>query len=48
MAMFKNSRFYSIKEAVKYSTGEFGVIAVYIDKQGKEYFFINGRPAMSW
>jgi len=48
MAIFENTRFYTIKEAVKYSTGSYGVIAVYIDKKGKEYFFINGKPSLSW
>lgn len=32
----------TIKEAIKYSTGEFGCIATYEDANGKIYYFING------
>lgn len=48
MALFENNRYYTIKEAVKYSTGEYGLIAVYINKQGKETYFINGKPILKF
>ena len=39
--------YYTIKEAIKYSSGEFGLIATYEDANGKLYYFINGKPTMS-
>jgi hypothetical protein len=37
----------SIKDAVKYSSGEFGLIATYKDANGKLFYFINGKPVVS-
>ena len=38
----------TIKDAVKYSSGDWGVIATYQDAlTGKLFYFINGRPVMS-
>ncbi|MGO4819515.1 hypothetical protein [Flavobacterium sp. W22_SRS_FP1] len=37
----------SIKDAVKYSSGEFGLIATYKDANGKLFYFINGKPVIS-
>ena len=37
----------TIKDAVKYSSGDWGVIATYQDAAGKLFYFINGRPVMS-
>jgi hypothetical protein len=49
MAFLENNKYSTIKEAIKFSTGEYGLIAVYVEpKTKKEYFFIGGRPAMSW
>ena len=32
----------TIKDAIKYSTGEYGLISSYEDANGKIYYFING------
>lgn len=32
----------NIKDAIKYSTGEYGCIATYEDAKGKLWYFING------
>ena len=47
MAHLGGQIYTSIKEAVKYSSGEFGLIATYQDADGKLFFFINGRPTIS-
>jgi len=49
MALFENSRYNTIKEAIKYSTGEYGLIAVYVNpKTNEEVYFINGKPFLSF
>ncbi len=42
MAHIGGTTYKTIKEAIKYSTGEFGCIATYEDANGKIYYFING------
>ena len=42
MAHIGGTTYKTIKEAIKYSTGEFGCIAVYENPNGKLYYFING------
>ena len=37
----------TIKEAIKFSSGEFGLISCYEDANGKLFYFINGKPTMS-
>jgi hypothetical protein len=39
--------YYTIKEAIKYSTGEFGCISVYENADGKLYYFVNGIVMMT-
>ena len=36
----------TIKDAVKYSSGDWGVIATYKNKEGEYFYFVNGRPIM--
>jgi hypothetical protein len=40
--------YYTIKEAIKYSSGEFGLIATYEDANGILYYFINGKAVMKF
>jgi len=42
----ENSTYSTIKEAVFYSTGSNGVIAVYQAPDGKLTYFVNGIPSM--
>ena len=37
----------TIKEAIKYSTGEHGLISSWTDSNGKIYYFINGLCKMT-
>jgi hypothetical protein len=46
MAFLENSTYSTIKEAIKYSTGDYGLIAVYQAPDGKLTYFINGVPSM--
>ena len=39
-----HNRYSTIKEAIKYSTEPYGLIAIYVDADGEEYYFINGKP----
>lgn len=39
--------YFSIKEAIKYSTGEYGLISTYEGPDGKLYYFINGLCKMT-
>jgi hypothetical protein len=47
MAFLENSTYDTIKEAIFYSTGDNGVIAVYKDKNNRLTYFINGIPKIS-
>ena len=42
MAHIGGQVYKTIKEAIKYSTGEYGLISCYEDANGKLYYFING------
>lgn len=46
MAFLESSTYSTIKEAVFYSTGNNGLIAVYQAPDGKLTYFINGVPTM--
>lgn len=49
MAFLENNRYSTIKQAIKFSTGSYGLIAVYVDpKTKKEVFFLNGKPYLKW
>jgi len=37
----------TIKDAIKYSTGEYGLISSWTDSNGKIYYFINGLCKMT-
>jgi hypothetical protein len=47
MAHLGGQTYNTIKDAIKFSTGEFGLIATYEDAEGKLWYFINGKPTMS-
>lgn len=47
MAVIGGTIYKTIKEAVRYSSGEFGLIACYEDAEKKLYYFINGKPVVS-
>ena len=38
------NRYTTIKEAIKYSSHPFGLMAIYVSKTGQEIYFINGKP----
>jgi hypothetical protein len=42
MAHIGGQVYTTIKEAIKYSSGEYGLISCYEDANGKLYYFING------
>jgi hypothetical protein len=49
MAFLENNTYTTIKEAIKYSSGEYGCIAVYLkDANSLPVYFINGRPFLSF
>jgi hypothetical protein len=48
MAFLENSTYNTIKEAIFYSTGNNGLIAVYKDAKGSLTYFINGKPTMKF
>ena len=49
MAFLENNTYSTIKEAIKYSTGEWGLIAVYVNPKTKlPTYFINGKPALTF
>jgi len=37
----------SIKDAIKYSSGDYGLIATYQDADLKLWYFVNGKPIIS-
>lgn len=47
MAHLGGQIYTSIKEAIKFSSGEFGLIATYQDADGKLFYFVNGKPIVS-
>ena len=47
MAHIGGQIYTTIKDAIKNSSGEFGVISTYQDADGKLWYFINGKPTMS-
>ena len=47
MAHLGGQVYTSIKEAVKYSSGDFGCIATYQDANLKLWYFVNGKPIVS-
>ncbi len=47
MAALGGTVYKTIKEAIKYSSGEFGLIATYEDANGKLFYFLNGKPVVS-
>lgn len=47
MAHIGGTVYKTIKEAIKYSSGEFGLIATYEDANGKLFYFLNGKPVVS-
>jgi hypothetical protein len=48
MTFLENSTYNTIKEAIYFSTGSNGLIAVYKDKEGNLIYFINGKPSMKF
>ena len=49
MAFLENSTYSTIKEAIFYSTGDNGVLSVYVNpKTNKEVYFVNGKPFLSF
>ena len=48
MAFLENSTYSTIKEAIFYSTGANGLIAIFKDKNNRETYFINGKPYLSF
>ena len=42
MAHLGGQIYTTIKEAIKYSSGEYGLISTYQDANGKLYYFVNG------
>ena len=42
------NRYFTIKEAIINSTGEKGLIAIYVDKKGNEIYFVNGKPMLQF
>jgi hypothetical protein len=42
MAQVGGMIYKTIKDAIKYSSGEYGLISCYEDANGKLYYFING------
>ena len=47
MAHLGGQIYNSIKEAIKYSTGDYGLISTYQDAKGKLWYFLNGKPVVS-
>jgi len=47
MAQPGGTTYKTIKQAIKYSTGEFGCISVYENADGKLYYFVNGKVMMT-
>jgi hypothetical protein len=47
MAFLENSTYSTIKEAIFYSTGNNGIIAVYEAPDGKLVYFLNGKPSIT-
>ena len=39
-----NNEYTTIKEAIQYSTEPYGLIAIYVSKEGKKFYFLNGLP----
>ena len=39
------NKYKTIKEAIIYSSEPFGLFSFYIEKNGKEVMFINGKPS---
>ena len=37
-----NNEYTTIKEAIIYSTEPYGLIAIYVNKEGKKFYFVNG------
>lgn len=48
MAWLENSTYTTIRQAIINSTGNNGLIACYIDKEGKRTYFVNGRPVLKF
>jgi hypothetical protein len=47
MAHIGGQIYTTIKEAVKFSSGDFGLISCYQDVNGKLFYFVNGIPVVS-
>ena len=47
MAHLGGQIYTSIKEAIRFSSGEFGLIATYQDADLKLWYFVNGKPIIS-
>ena len=43
MAVLGGTTYKTIKQAIKYSTGEFSCISCYEDATGKLWYFVNGK-----
>jgi hypothetical protein len=49
MAFLENNKYSTIKEAIINSTGDYGLIAIYVNPTTKEeVFFLNGKPYLKW
>lgn len=47
MSFLENSTYSTIKEAIFYSSGNNGLIAIYKAPNGQLTYFINGKPALN-
>ena len=44
MAHLGGEVYTTVKEAIKYSSGDYGLIATFEDAEGNLYWFVNGKP----
>lgn len=44
---FPGQIYKTVKEAIIFSSGENGIIAIFEDENGKKTFFLNGKPSMT-
>jgi hypothetical protein len=44
---FPGQIYKTVREAVFYSTGDNGVLAIFEDENGKLWWFLNGKPSIT-
>jgi hypothetical protein len=44
---FPGQIYYTVREAIFYSTGDNGVLAIFEDENGKLWWFLNGKPSIT-